>query len=130
MAYKINDRLPVVKVRGVRHDRFHRNVVREDLIVRVENRAALCVNNLFVNVFFSGKPSVFIVFYRLQINQTKRKDAEKPDKTSAHQHAPTSAIWIHLVVEGFATGWIASSSDRGGIVSRTMFASEMGTIFR
>ena len=114
----------------VGHYRFHRNVLREDFAVRIEDLASLCVDDLLVNVFFSGKAGVFVVLYCLQINQTKRKDAEEPDKTSAHQHATISAIWIHLAAEGFTTGWIASSSDRGGIVSRTMFASEMGTIFR
>ena len=101
--------------------------MREDFVVRVENHAALCVDGLLVNVFFSGKPGVLVVLYGLQINQPKRKDAEEADKTSAHQHAATSAIWIHLAAEGFTTGWIASSSDR---VRRTMCASEIGTIFR
>ena len=118
-------------MRGIRHDSFLWNVVCQNFVVRVENHPALCVNDLFVNVLFSSKPGVFIVLYCLQINQTKRKDAEEPDETSAHQHATTSAIWIHFAVEGLTTGWIASSSgDRGGRVSRTMFASEMGTIFR
>src|SRR4029077_16017990 len=131
VAHHINDCFPVVEMCGVGHYRFYRNVVREDLVVRVEDHAALCVDDLLVNVFFSSKPGVFVVFYGLQINQTKRKDAEQSDESSANQHATASAVWIHLAAEGFTTGWIVSSSgDRGGIVSRTIFASEMGIIFR
>jgi hypothetical protein len=44
---------------------FYGNVVRENLFVRVENRAALCVNNLLVNVFFSSKTRILVVFYGL-----------------------------------------------------------------
>src|SRR5215472_4837711 len=131
MAYESDGRLPVVNMRGVRHDGLHWNIVRENFIIRVENHPALCVNDLFVNVLFGGKPGVLVVFYCLQINQSKRKNAEKPDETGAHQHATASAIWIHFAVDGLTTGWIASSSDdRGEIVSRTMFASEIGTIFK
>src|SRR6266702_5474385 len=59
------------------------------------------------------------------------KDAEEPDKSSAHEHATASAVWIHLAADGLTTGWIVSSSgDPGGIVSRTMFVSEIGIIFK
>ena len=63
--------MPVVNVRGVGHYRFYRNIVRQNLVVRVQNHAALGVNNLFVNVFFRGEPGVFVVLDRLKINQTK-----------------------------------------------------------
>ena len=56
---------------GVGHYRFYRDVVRENFLIGVENHAALCVNDLLVNVLFSGKTGVFVVLYRLQINQTK-----------------------------------------------------------
>ena len=56
-------------MRGVRHYRFDRNVVRENFVVRIKDRAAFCVDNLFVNVFLSSKPGVFVVLYHLQINQ-------------------------------------------------------------
>ena len=71
MAYESNDCLPIVKMRSIGDHGFDRNVVREDLAVRVENRAALCMNDLLVNVFFSSKPGVFVVLYCLQINQAK-----------------------------------------------------------
>src|SRR5204863_7941393 len=90
-----------------------------------------CVNDLFINVLFSGKTGVFVMLYRLEINQTKRKDAEESDKSSATQHATVTAVWIHLAADGLITGWICSSSaDRGAIVSRTRLASEIGIIFR
>src|SRR6266576_2894586 len=110
---------------------FYRNVVRKNLAVRVENRTALCVNDLLVYVFFRSKTRILVVFYGLQIDQTVCKDAEEPDKSGAYQNATASTVWIHLAAEGLTTGWIVSSSaERGGTVSRTMWASEIGIIFR
>ena len=105
--------------------------MRENLIVHVKDRAAFCVDYLFVNVFFCSQTGVFVVLYCLQINQSKRKSAEEHDKSSANQGTAASAIRVHLVPEGLATGRIASSpTDRAGIVSRTMLFSETGTIFK
>ncbi len=58
-------------MRGVSDYRFHRNVVRENFVVRVENHAALSVNFLLVDVFFSSEAGIFVVLNDLQINQTK-----------------------------------------------------------
>jgi zinc transporter ZupT len=55
-------------------------------------------------MFLSSKASVLIVLDRLQINQAKRKNAEQDDQNNANQYATAAAVWIHLVVEGLATG--------------------------
>ena len=46
---------------GISHHRFDRNVVRKHFIVRVQNRAAFRVNDLFVNVLLSRQSGVLIV---------------------------------------------------------------------
>src|SRR6478752_4582373 len=83
----------------VSYDRLHRNVVRENFIVRVQDHAAFGVNDLLVNVRFRSEPCVFVVLDCLQINQAKRKDAEQADKSSTHQSAASSATWIHVAVK-------------------------------
>ena len=105
---------PIVKMRGVGYYRLDRNVVRENLVVRIENRAALGVDGLLVNMFFSSETGIFVVLDHLQIDQAKRKDAEQPDKSSAYQHATSSAVSIHFASDGLTTGWIASSSVERG----------------
>ena len=87
-------------MRCVGHDGFHRNVVRENFIVRVEDHAAFGVNDLLVNVLFRSEPGVFVVLDCLEINQAKRKDAEQADKSSTHQSATSSATWIHVALKG------------------------------
>src|SRR6478752_7877855 len=83
----------------VSYDRLHRNVVRENFLVRVQDHAAFGVNDLLVNVRFRSEPCVFVVLDCLQINQAKRKDAEQADKSSTHQSAASSATWIHVAVK-------------------------------
>src|SRR4029077_4294519 len=87
-------------MRCISNDGFHRNVVRENFTVRVEDHAAFGVNDLFVNVRFRSEPSIFVVLDCLKINQAKRKDAEQTDKSSTHQSATSSATWIHVAVKG------------------------------
>src|SRR5262249_21766858 len=87
-------------MRRVGHDCFHRNVVRENLIVRIQDDAAFGVNDLLVYMFFCSEPGVFVVLDCLEINQAERKDAEQPDKSSTHQSATTSATWIHVAPKG------------------------------
>src|SRR5262245_12861944 len=87
-------------MRRVRHNCFHRNVLCENLIVRVEDHAAFGVNDLLVNVYFRSQPCVFVVLDCLQIDQAKRKDAKQTDKSSTHQSATSSAIWIHVALKG------------------------------
>jgi hypothetical protein len=70
-------------MRGVSHDSFDGNVVGENLVVRVKDRAALRINDLFVSVFFSSKAGVLVVLSYLKINKTEREDAEERDKSSA-----------------------------------------------
>ena len=55
-------------MRGVGHYRLNGNVMREDFVIRIEDRAAFCVDDLLINVLFSGKPGVFVVLDCLQIN--------------------------------------------------------------
>jgi hypothetical protein len=69
--------------------------VREDFIVCVENCAALRVNDLFVNVFFSSQPGVLVVLDHLEIDQSKRKTAEEGGEGEARQRATDSAIPLH-----------------------------------
>ena len=42
--------------------------MREDFAIRIEDRAAFCVDDLLLNVFFSGKTGVFVVLDCLQID--------------------------------------------------------------
>ena len=42
--------------------------MREDFVIRVENRAAFCVDDLLVDVLFSGKTGILVVLDCLQIN--------------------------------------------------------------
>ena len=63
--------MPVVKMRGVGHYRLNRNVMREDFVVRIEDCAAFCVDDLLINVLFSRKTRVFVVLDCLQIDSTK-----------------------------------------------------------
>src|SRR4051812_40498929 len=83
----------------VSYDRFHRNVVRENFLVRVKDHAAFGVNDLLVNVRFRSEPCVFVMLDCLQINQPKRKDAEQTDESSTHQSATSSATWIHVALK-------------------------------
>src|SRR5215211_1422893 len=87
-------------MRRVGHNSFHRNVVRENFIVRVQDYSAFGVNHLLVNVFFRREPGVFVMLDCLEINQAKRKDAEQADKSSTHQSATSSATWIHAALKG------------------------------
>src|SRR5262252_4609466 len=97
---KINGCMHIAKKGGVGHDGFHRNVVRENFVVRIQDDATFGVNDLLVNVCFRSEPGVFVVLDCLEINQAKRKDAEQADKTSAHQSATSSATWIHVAPKG------------------------------
>jgi hypothetical protein len=56
---------------------FDRNIVRQDFVISVENRAALGKNGLLVNVFLSREPGVLVVLDHLEIDQAKRKRAEE-----------------------------------------------------
>ena len=71
LTHEIDDCLPVSNVRRVGHYRLNRNVMREYFVIGIEDRATFCVNDLLINVFFSGKPGVFFVLDCLQIDQTK-----------------------------------------------------------
>src|SRR5262245_40343598 len=90
----------IAKMRGVGHDGFYRNVVRENFIVRVQDDSAFGVNDLLVNVCFRSEPGVFVVLDCLEVDQAKRKDAKQADKSSTHQSATSSATWIHVVPKG------------------------------
>ena len=83
-------------MRRIGHDRLDRNVVREHLIVRVENCAALGEDGLFVDVLFSGKPGVLVVLDHLQINEPERKRAEQGGEAQAHQRAASPSVPLHL----------------------------------
>src|SRR5437763_12496447 len=87
-------------MRCVSYDGFDRNVMRENFVVRVQDHAPFGVNDLLVNVRFRSEPCVFVVLECLKINQAKRKDAEKADKSSTHQSATSSATWIHVALKG------------------------------
>ena len=80
----------------VRDHRFHRDVVRQDFVVRVENRAALGEYGLLVNVLFSGQSSVLLVLDHLEIDQAKRKRAEQENEAEANDCASGSAVPFHL----------------------------------
>ena len=63
-------------MRRVGHDGLDRRVVGKNFVIRVQNRAALGVDRLFVDVFFSRKPGVLVVLDHLQIDKPEGKDAE------------------------------------------------------
>ncbi len=87
-------------MRGVGPDGFHRDVVRENFVVRIKDQPALAVNNLLVNVFLCSESGIFVMFDCLQIDQAKRKNTEQRYKDSAHESATSSATWIHVAAEG------------------------------
>ena len=131
VAQQRNERLAIIQVRRIGDDRLDRSVVREDFVVRVENRAALGEDRLLVDVFFRGEPGVLVVLDHLQINQPEGKGAEQRREPEADQRATNPAVPLHLPARLFATGWTASSpSGRGGALKRTMFCSAIGIIFR
>src|SRR5471032_2928568 len=102
-------------MRRIGHDRLDGGVVRKDFVVRVQNRAALGVDRLFVDVFFSGEFGVLVVLDHLQINEPERKSAEQGREPEANQRATNSAVPLHLPARLFAMGWTASSpSGRAG----------------
>src|SRR5436309_15870577 len=93
-------------MRGVCHDCFHRNVVGQNFVVRIQDRAPLGVNHMLVNGLFGSEPGVLVVLDRLEINQAKRKNTEQSDKSSTHQSATSPATWIHVAREGWLpAGW-------------------------
>src|SRR6266480_6632543 len=103
-ADKINNRLPIIKMSSVTYYSFDRHIVRENLVVRVEDRAAFCIDGLFVNVLFSSKPRVLVVLDYLKINKTKREGAKERDENAANQCTTASAMRVHLVAGSFTTG--------------------------
>src|SRR5450432_2326769 len=126
-----NERLAIIQMGRIGHHRLDRCVVREHFVVRVQNRATLGVDRLFVDVFFRGESGVLLVFDHLQINKPKRKYAEQHREPEADQRATNPAVPLHLPARLFATGWTASSpSGRAGAPNRTMLRSEIGIILR
>src|SRR5438874_13832458 len=97
----------------VGHDSFDGHIVREDFVVCVENCAALRINDLFVNVFFSSQPGVLVVLDHLEIDQSKRKTAEDGGEGEARQRATDATVPLHGLADLLATGWIASSQLGG-----------------
>ena len=110
-------------MRGVGHDRFHRNVVCQNFIVRIQDHAPLAVSHLLVNVLFRSQPGVLVVLDRLQINQATRKDAEQTDKSSTNQNATNSATWIHTAREG----WLPVGSRLRPLIARESLAARSST---
>jgi hypothetical protein len=70
--------------------------VRQDFVVRVENRASLGEDGLLVNVLFSGQSRVLVVLDHLEIDQAKRKRAEQENEAEANDGASGSAVPFHL----------------------------------
>ena len=110
-------------MRGIGYDRFHRNVVCQNFIVRIQDHAPLGMSHLLVNVFFGSQPGVLVVLDRLQINQATRKDAEQNDKSSTDQNATNSAIWIHTVREG----WLPVGSCLRPLIARESLTARSST---
>src|SRR5438105_3002961 len=95
-ADQINSCLGLGEMRRVSDYRFHGNVVGEDLVVGVENRAALGEDGLLVNVLLSSQSGVLVVLDHLQIDQAKRKRAEQKNEAEANDCASGSAVPFHL----------------------------------
>src|SRR5438046_3659107 len=99
---------------GVSHHRFHRHIVRQDFVVRVENRASLGEDGLLVNVLFSGQSRVLVVLDHLEIEPAKRKRAEQENEAEANDGASGTAVPFDLAHRSLETGWPVSSSFRAG----------------
>jgi hypothetical protein len=65
--------------------------VRENFIVRVEDRTPFGVDNLLVNVFFGRQPSILVVLDHLKVNKPKGEGAKERDKREANQRTTTSS---------------------------------------
>src|SRR4029077_19605071 len=89
---KIDSRIDIVETRRVGDDRFDRDVVRQDFVVGVEDRAALGEDRLLDDVLFSSQPGVLVVLDHLQVNQAKRKQTEDQNETEADDRASCSAV--------------------------------------
>src|ERR1700731_3369849 len=117
-------------MRRIGHDSLDWRVMREDFVVRVEDRAALREDRLLVNVFLRGEPGVLVVLDHLKVNQPEGKEAEQSGKEKTDQRATDPAVPLHLPPRLLATGWTASSGRAGrGAFNRTMFCSAIGIIF-
>src|SRR6266851_6318657 len=116
-------------MRRVGDNCLDRNVVSENFVIRIENRAALGVDGLLIDVFFGGEPGVLVVLDHLQVNEAERKKAEQRDEDETNQRAAKSSVPAHGRTCSFTTGWIASSpAEGGGMLRRTMLCSAIGTI--
>src|ERR1700682_3882523 len=107
-------------MRRISHDRLDGGVVGKDFVVRVQNRAALRVDRLFVDVFFSSQPGVLVVLDHLQINEPEGKRAEQRREPETDQRTTNPAIPLHLPARLFAIGWTAPSpTGCAGALNRT-----------
>src|SRR6266568_7196714 len=94
-ADKIDSRVDIGQMSRISDHRFDRNIVRQDFVIGVENRAALGKNGLLVNVFLSSEPGVLVVLDHLEIDQAKRKRAEEQDETETDDGASGSTVPFH-----------------------------------
>src|ERR1700682_2865173 len=101
-------------MRRISHDRLDGGVVGKDFVVRVQNRAALGVDRLFVDVLFSSESGILVVLDHLQINEPEGKRAEQRREPETDQRATNPAVPLHLPARLLATGWTASSPSRAG----------------
>src|SRR5438552_2346405 len=121
-----NERLAIIQVSRIGHNRLNWGVVGKDFVIHVQNRTALSVDRLFVDVFFSSESGVLVVLDHLQINEPEGKCTEQYRESEANQRATNPAVPLHLTTRLFATGWMASSPrGREGTFNRTMLCSEI-----
>ena len=95
-ADKIDSRLDIGQMSRVSDDCFNRNVVCEDFVIGVEDRAALGEDRLLDDVLFSSQPGVLLVLDHLEVDQAKRKCAEKQNEAEANEGASCPAVPFHL----------------------------------
>src|SRR4051812_35485180 len=80
----------------VRYDGFDRGVMREDFVVRIENRAPLGEDRLLIDVFLRGETGVLVVLDHLEVDEPERKQAEERGKAEANQGAADPAVHFIL----------------------------------
>ena len=115
----------------VGHDRRDRDVLRENLVAGVVNRAPLRRDDVASDIFLRGQLAVVVVHHHLEMDQPIGEDAEEQREEDTNQGAAGSAIPLHCLPCWLATGWRSSSpAGRAEEFNLTMFCSVIGIILR
>ena len=89
---------------GVSHHGRHRHIVGKNLVVRIEDGAALSRNDLFTDMLFRGQTRIFVMLDQLEVNEPKRESAEERDKKKTDHGAAYATVPFHLPARSLITG--------------------------